>query len=568
MGLLTKYLKPPRLRTRESFFRYIEKWVVLSSLLGLLTGFVVALFDYVTNLKLWAYFSALLSENPYLIIPLSTTAFIVSGYLLTKCSNHLGSGTEEIVKAYNRPEEIIDQRSFPQKMVAAVLTIGLGGSAGQEGPSVYAGGVIGKWVWSRLRRVGLTRDDKRILILAGAAAGIGAVFKAPLTGIIFALEVPFKDDLAHDALVPSLLLAVVSYLTLVGIDGSEPLFRFPGIASLGFVDIGASAVLGLICGAAALVFIAVYRNVSRAVSRLSGRFYYRALVGAAVVSVIGIVSVLMFHHPYPLGLSYDLVQLTQTPGVSSITLLSLFVMKMFATSFTLGSTGVGGIFIPQIVMGASLGGLFGELFSPSRVDLFVAVGMASFLAAGYKTPLAAVAFVAETTFGPSYLIPSLVAAAVAYAVSGEASVSEYQKLRAEIDITQIAHLQAKDVMTEKVLVVPAEISVLDFIEEYLFHYRIRTFPVVDKDGLVGMISVNEINSIPQEKRYETKVVDVCSRDVHSAYPDTPVQQVLDIMHGAAVPRVPIVDRSKPKRIVGIVSESDILAALEKERLST
>jgi len=194
--------------------------------------------------------------------------------------------------------------------------------------------------------------------------------------------------------------------------------------------------------------------------------------------------------------------------------------------------------------------------------------MASFLAAGYKTPLAAVAFVAETTFGPSYLIPSLVAAAVAYAVSGEASVSEFQKLRAEIDITQIAHLQAKDVMDEKVIAVPAEVSVLDFVEEYLFHYRIRTFPVVDKDGLAGMISVNEINSIPQEKRYETKVIDVCSKDVHSAYPDTPVQQVLDIMNDAAVPRVPIVDRSKPKRIIGIVSETDILAALEKERLTT
>ena len=567
MGLLTKYLTPPRLRTREPFLRYVEKWVVLSSVLGLLTGFVVALFDYVTNLKLWTYFSALLSQNPYLIIPLSTIAFIVSGYLLTKSSNHLGSGTEEIIKAYNVPEEIIDVRSFPQKMLAAVVTIGFGGSAGQEGPSVYAGGVIGKWVWSRLQRVGLTRDDKRILILAGAAAGIGAVFKAPLTGIIFALEVPFKDDLAHDALVPSLLSAVVSYLTLIGIVGSQPLFLFPGIASLGFVDIGASAVLGLICGVVALVFIAVYRNVGRAVSRLGGKFYYRALVGAAVVSMIGIVSVLAFHHPYPLGLSYDLVQLAQTPGVSSVTLVSLFVMKMLATSFTLGSTGVGGIFILQIVMVASLGGLFGELLSPSRVDLFVAVGMASFLAAGYKTPLAAVAFVAETTFGPSYLIPSLVAAAVAYAVSGEASVSEYQKLRAEIDISQIAHLQAKDVMTKRVIAVPGEISVLDFIEEYLFQYRIRTFPVVDKDGLVGTISVNEINSVPKEKRYETKVIDVCSKDVHSAYPDTPVQQVLDIMHGAAVPRVPIVDRSKPKRMIGIVSETDILAALEKERLA-
>jgi CIC family chloride channel protein len=563
---MTKYLKPPRLRTRESFFRYIEKWVILSSVLGLVTGIVVALFDYVTNLKLWAYFSALFSENPYLILPFSLIAFLFSGYMLSKSSNHIGSGTEEIVKAYNNPDERLDTRSFPQKMLAAVATIGLGGSVGQEGPSVYAGGVVGAWIWGRLQRAGLTEDDKRILVLAGAAAGIGAIFKAPLTGIIFALEAPFKDDLAHDALIPSLVGAVTSYLTLVGIDGSEPLFRFPGIVSLSLVDIGASAILGLICGLAALVFIGLFKKLSQTIGKVGPAFYYKALIGAGAISVIGVVSVLLYHHPYPLGISYDLIDLAQTPKTPPSTLLGLFIMKMLATSFTLGSTGVGGIFIPQIAMGASLGGLFGEIFSPSKVDLFVAVGMASFLAAGYKSPLAAVAFVAETTFGPAYLIPSLVAAAVSYSVSGEASVSEFQKLRAEIDITQIAHLKARDVMTKQVISVPADISVLDFIEEYLFQYKLKMFPVVDKDGLVGIISLNEIKSLPKEKRYETKVIDVCNRDTKPVYPDSPLQEVLDFMYESTLHRLPVVDRARPRRVVGIVAETDITEALEKTRL--
>jgi CIC family chloride channel protein len=566
MRLIDKYMRTPHLRTRESLIRYIEKWVLLSTVLGLLTGLVVALFDYVTNLELWSNLSRLFSQDPILVIPLAFVALFLSGVLLSKSSIPLGSGTEEVVNVYNNSEVKMDVRSFPQKMLAAVITIGLGGSAGQEGPSVYAGGVVGSWIWRRLRVVGLTDDDRRTLILAGAAAGIGAVFKAPLTGIIFALEVPFKDDLAHDALIPSLVGAVSSYLTLVAIDGPEPLFRFPGVVSLGLIDIAAAAILAVICGFAALAFIAVFKGLTKMMKRHNYPFYIKALIGAIAISAVGIVSVLLYHRPYPLGISYDLITLALTPNTLTSTLLALFIMKLVATSFTLGTTGVGGIFIPQIVMGATVGGLFGEAFFPSRPDLFVAVGMASFLAAGYKTPLASVAFVAETTSGPGYLIPSLIAAAISYSVTGEASVSEYQKLRGEIDITQIAHLAAKDVMTQRVISVPAEISVLDFVEEYLFRYQYKTFPVVDKDGLLGRITVSEVRDVAKDKWFEVKVVDICSKDLHPAYPDSSLQHILDVMYTDGLGRIPIVDRVKPKRIVGIVSKSDIIRALEKERL--
>jgi CIC family chloride channel protein len=562
----TRYVRTPKLRTRESFFRYIEKWGILSTVLGLLTGIVVAFFDYATNLKMWTYFSVEFSQNILIIVPILIAALVFSGFLLSRSSVPIGSGTEEVVSTYNNPDQRMDIRSFPQKMLAAVVTIGLGGSAGQEGPSVYAGGVVGSWIWSKLKRYRLTDEDRRILVLAGAAAGIGAIFKAPLTGIIFALEAPFKDDLAHDALVPSLVAAVTSYMTLIAIAGSQPLFRFPGVISLSVTDIAASTVLGAICGGAALAFIVVYKNIERIVNRLLKKFYYKALVGGIALGIIGIVSVHLYARPYPLGISYDIISLALTPNTLTSTLLVLFVFKLLATSFTLGTTGVGGIFIPQIVMGAALGGFFGEALFPGRLDLFVAVGMASFLAAGYKTPLASVAFVAETTSGPGYLIPSLIAAAVSYSVSGEASVSDYQKLRAEIDITQISHLVAKDVMSTKIIAVPAEASVQDLVDEYLFHYPYKDFPVVDKNGLVGHVSLNEVEILPREKWFEVKVVDVCNKDYHIAYPDSDLLEVLDIMYRRQQGRVPIVDRSRPRRMVGIVSKTDIIRSIEKQRL--
>ncbi len=567
---LQKYLRVPTLRTNEPFFHYLEKWLFVSIIVGFITGLVVAVFDYVTNLTLWSYFPNFFAQHIFAIFPIVLVGLLASGLLLKSSSNQIGSGTEEVILAYNNEDGKIDTSlwSFPKKMLAAVMTIGFGGSAGQEGPSVYAGGVVGSWIWSKLGSRRLTLDDRRILVLAGAAAGIGAVFKAPLTGIIFALEVPFKDDLAHDALIPSLVSAVVSYLTLIAIDGSQPLFKFPGIVSLSLADIAGSEVLGVMCCLGALIFILVYRNNTLFVGRISSKFYVKAFVGAVVVSGIGIISVITLHRPYPLGISYDLVSLALSPTTLLGTLLMLFIMKLLATSFTLGSTGDGGIFIPQIVMGAALGGLFGQIFYPANVGLFVAVGMASFLAAGFKTPLAAVAFVAETTAGPGYLIPSLIAAAVSYSVSGEASVSEHQKLRDEVDISEVKNMTADQVMTRNVIAVPAEISVLDFVEEYLFKFQHKRFPVVDKNGVIGTISMNEVKSTEREKWFQVPVKDARNANYKVAYPDDKLQKILDLMYTSNTGRVTIVDRTDPRRIVGIVSKTDIINTIEKQRFRT
>jgi len=568
--MLRKYFRKRQLRTGEPFFKYLEKWILLSSLLGLMTGGVVAAFDYATNIKLWTYFSNYFASHVYVIFPIVISGLLLSGLLLSRSSTLIGSGTEEVVMAYNE-DKPLDYRSFFNKMCAAVATIGLGGSAGQEGPSVYAGGAIGSWLWTKLRGRALDVEDRKILILAGAAAGIGAVFKAPLTGIVFALEAPFKDDLAHDALIPAMVASVTSYLILIAAAGSEPLFRFPGvvdIAKLTASDIVTTAILAVLCGLASLAFIGTYKTVSRILAKSMPQFYSRAIMGGIVVATIGVLSVWLYKQPFPLGLSYDLIKLALTQNTLATTLLVLFGFKLVATSFTVGSTGDGGIFIPQIVMGAALGAAFAQIVSPGRLDLYVAVGMASFLAAGYKTPLASVTFVAETTASPGYLIPSLIAAAISYSITGEASVSDNQKLRNEIDISQIAHLKAGEVMTRKVVAVPAEVSVLDFVEEYLFVYQHKRFPVVDKNGLVGIMSGAEVKPIPREKWFETRVIDVCNRHYRTADPDDNLQKIMDLMQETGIGRVILVQKSSPNRIIGVISKSDIIRELERERMGT
>jgi len=135
-------------------------------------------------------------------------------------------------------------RSLVPKLIAAIATVGFGGSAALEGPSIYGGGAIGSWLWSKLRRFGLEPRDRRIMLISGAAAGMAAVFRAPLTGLVFALEMPYKDDLAHEALVPSLIASVVAYATLASFLGWRPLFDFAGTTSFSGKDLLWSAVLG------------------------------------------------------------------------------------------------------------------------------------------------------------------------------------------------------------------------------------------------------------------------------------------------------------------------------------
>jgi chloride channel protein, CIC family len=272
----------------------------------LITGVVLLILE-----LQWAYLLPFYYQHHLLIVPLTTLGFLLTGlimqYLTPNANQH---STEEIINSYHEHEGDINFRPFWFKLVAAVTTVGFGGSAALEGPSIYGGGSIGSWLWTKIRGIKLTRADRRVMLISGAAAGMAAVFGAPLTGLIFALEMPYRDDLAHEALLPSLIASVVAYATLVALLGSEPLFGFRGSSHFAEMDLVWSALLGVVCGLAAMVFAITFRRFRAFSIKAPVPHVLKMIAGGLATGLCGLLFVTLYRSLplMPLGPNYEAVR--------------------------------------------------------------------------------------------------------------------------------------------------------------------------------------------------------------------------------------------------------------------
>jgi CIC family chloride channel protein len=308
------------------------------------------------------------------------------------------------------------------RIVAAVATLGSGAAMGLEGPSIYMGATIGSALQRRWRSL-LVGADSNLLLVAGAAAGIAAIFKAPATGAIFAIEVPFQEELARRMLLPALVAAASGYLTLVAINGTTPLFPVHGSPPFSFVDLTGAAVLGIAAGGGARLFAAMIHRAKR-VAALEHRAARVVLCGLTIAGLFAIGRGLT-GESLVLTPGYGVVTWALAPDRSVALLLAVLMLRCLATGAAVAGGGVGGLFVPLVVAGALLGRAFGGAVG-STDSLFLVIGIAAFLGAGYRVPLAAIVFVAETTGRPGFVVPGLIAAVVAELVMSRMSVTEYQ----------------------------------------------------------------------------------------------------------------------------------------------
>ncbi|MDE3200925.1 MAG: chloride channel protein [Acidobacteriota bacterium] len=433
-NLFKRYREIIRKDLSAVYVRDLQKWLLIAPLVGLTTGITITALAVTILQVMWPPILHYYLAHHWAIVPGLVLGSLVAGIImqwLTPDPNE--HSTEEVIRAYHEHEGHIELRPFFSKLLAAIATVGCGGSAALEGPSIYGGGAIGTWIWGRLRtirRFRLDARDRRILLICGAAAGMSAVFRAPLTGIVFALEMPYKDDLAHEALLPSLIASVVSYMTLTSFLGSAPLFDFAAAKSFTQEDLLWSALLGVLIGLMAMVFAVTFRKVRTSCVELDYPHWLKLTVGGLLTGICGV----LFLHLYngnlvPLGPNYEAVDAILAQSHSSTELVTFGFLKLAATICTLGAGGVSAMFVPLFLSGGVFGMAFGQSIVHSATPaLYAAVGMASFISAGYKAPLAAVVFVAEATGGHAFIIPALIASAVAYGVSGDASASGDQRL--------------------------------------------------------------------------------------------------------------------------------------------
>jgi len=547
------------------YSRDIHKWLFLAPLIGVVTGILITGVVLVILHFLWAFMLTFYYAHHLLIVPLTTLGFLLTGLIMQFLTpNPNQHSTEEIIASYHEHQGDINLHPFWFKLTAAATTVGFGGSAALEGPSIYGGGAIGSWLWGKIRGVKLTPADRRIMLISGAAAGMAAVFRAPLTGLIFALEMPYRDDLAHEAVLPSLIASVVSYATLVALLGAEPLFGFIGASRFSEADLFWSALLGVVCGLAAMVFAITFRRFRSFCIKLPVPHTSKMVAGGIITGLCGLLFVKLYPAVplMPLGPNYEAVKEMLANPHSTQCLLVFGVLKGLATLFSLGVGGVSAMFVPLLLMGGSIGKVFGQsVVHVSGIDLYAAVGMASFIAAAYKTPLAGVIFVAETTGGLAFLIPTLIGSAVAYAVSGEASVSADQRLHEVAKLSGPTGIRVRQIMQSQVVGVQGDATVRSFFDNVANSFRHQVYPVFKGKQATGLISLWEISQVPADRWAQTRVEDVACKEITQISDDADLSEAVRLLKRQQRDRLLLVTGGDGTP-VGIITDSDILQALE------
>jgi CIC family chloride channel protein len=561
--LLRKYFPMVSEDLAATYTRDLHKWLFIAPIIGVTTGLAVTAIAVIILKELWPLVLHLFLRRPWTIVPVITAAFAITGlimqFLTPDPDEH---STEEIIRSYHEHQGDIDVRSFFPKLLAAITTVGFGGSAALEGPSIYGGGAIGSWLWKKFRRVGLEPRDRRIMLISGAAAGMAAVFRAPMTGLVFALEMPYKDDLAHEALLPSLIASVVSYVTLAFFLGATPLFNFASATSFTGRDLLWCALLGVLIGLAAMAFTITFRRARVFMVHWSIPHWLKLTMGGFLTGVCGLAFLSLYHGSLvPLGPNYEAVGEILGHHHSSLELVVFGVLKLAATLFTLATGGVSAMFVPLFLTGGSFGAAFAQsIVHSGSVELYAAVGMASFIAAGYKTPLAAVVFVAEATGGHAFIVPALIGAAVAYAISGEASASGDQRLHEGMRVQELRNVSVSQIMQPHIVSVLGSSTIRDFADDVCWHHHHTAFPVLAGDRVLGVIAVSALGATPPEQWSLTRVEEMTDRRAITILANCDVMEALRLLLRERGQHMLLVTSAQGK-LEGILTKTDILSAL-------
>ncbi len=411
------------IRTAElrDLVRRSREVVLLAAVTGALTGLFVRFFEYVVVEVMYEH----VAHGPLWVgaiapgIGLVLTAII----LHTVGGGATSATTDEYLRAFHDPEYPMRARAFVARIAAAITTLGSGAPMGLEGPSIYGGSALGALIQARLPK-SFRGVDHRTLLVAGAAAGVAAIFKAPATGAIFALEVPYHNQMARRMLLPALVASASGYLVFVALSDVRPIFSFSAdrVAAFQFRDLAGAVLIGVCCAIGA-------RGFSRLI-RMAKAYTLRPVqwrVALASVTLVGlfVVSRLLTGESLTIG-SYDVIRWLAFEHAVWL-LLVVFLLRSVATATAVMGGGVGGLFIPLVVGGALVGRAVGEVVNPLDPTLYVLLGIAAFLGSGYRVPLAAVMFVAETTGQPGFIVPALFASVAAELVMGDQSITTFQR---------------------------------------------------------------------------------------------------------------------------------------------
>ncbi|MFW2382662.1 MAG: chloride channel protein [Acidimicrobiales bacterium] len=535
----------------------VSRLLIASVVLGLLVGSVVSVLQWVVlqlllsnvqDLPLWAAALA-----PMLGLGIATLTLRTLGHGITP------STADEYIRAFHQETPYLRGRDLFPRLMSGMATIGLGGAVGLEGPAIYTGSMGGLRL-ARALRSWLGADYAKVLLTAGAAAGISSLFQAPATGVVFALEAPYRDDLAHRALLPSLLASASGYLAFVTIAFAEreTVLPFAFDSGIGAAQLVGAVLLGVGAGFGGRVYAWCVRRAKAIAASYPAA--NAVVIGGAVLALLAVVSDRVVDRPITLGPGGSVVEWLLEGEHAVAVLLFVFVLRAVATFVTVGAGGTGGFFIPLAIQGVLFGevvgsGLESTGLGSANESLWPVLGLAAFLGAGYRTPLAAVMFVAESTGGGA-VVPALVAAAVSQLVAGPSSVSTGQLIERTGLVEGRANSPVANVLKPIPLSVPPDSTVYEFIHNLAIGQQVKTVPVLDGSRYLGLCTVAACSAVDREKWSETLVTEVMDADAPVGAPNWYVRDAMVAMQQGDYDMLAII--ADDDVFVGVVSAEDIV----------
>lgn len=535
----------------------LPRIIVASAVLGAAVALLVASFDY---LVIEVMLEQLVHQPVWLKAIAPAVGLGAAALILRFVGGGAGTGTsDEYIRAFHERSPSLPMRVLPAKLLAGIATIGSGGSLGLEGPAIYAGATLGQQLQDSMSRF-FRRDEAKILLTAGAAAGVAAIFKTPATGVMFALEAPYKDDLARRALLPALLASATSFVVFAALLGTDSVFPTLGTTDrqIDVVDLLGGAVIGLVAGLAARGYATLVRR-AKAIS-IELPVLQRLVSAGVLLGGLVVAGDLIFDDTITLGPGFEAVSWLREGDRSLGLIAGLFAFQLAATIVTIGGGGVGGLFIPLAVQGIIMGSFIGAVLGEERTSLYPTLGLAAFLGAGYRVPIAAVMFVAESTGASPYVVPALVAAAMSQLVAGGSSVSAYQRSERMGHLEGRFQLPIASALSTDVLTVPPDATAAEFVYGHVLGRRERTVTVVDDGQYLGMVDLDHIKEVDRDRWEEVTVAEVMATDLPTGRVSWTLRDAVAAMDTADIDLLPITD--KDGTFIGVVHTDDILKLSE------
>ena len=567
---------------REKNVREKRFILVLSFLVGIFTALAALLLKLLIH-----WIQEFLTENfdtteanyLYLVYPV-VGIFLTGLFVRYVVKDDISHGVTKILYAISRRQSRIKRHNTWSSIIASSITIGFGGSVGAEAPIVLTGSAIGSNLGSLFK---MERRTLMLLVGCGAAGAVAGIFKAPIAGLVFTLEV-LMIDLTMTSLLPLLISSVTAATLSYVVTGQEAMFQFHLDEPFELGRIPYVIMLGVFCGLVSLYF-------TRAMNRLEGVFgrlntpYKKLALGGVMLSV------LIFLFPPLYGEGYDTIELLLNGTTNAdwdtvmnnslfyghgnlllVYLMLIIVFKVFASSATNGGGGCGGIFAPSLYLGCIAGFVFSHFSNEFDVTAylpeknFALMGMAGVMSGVMHAPLTGVFLIAELTGGYDLFLPLMIVSVSAYltiivfephSIYSMRLAKKGELLTHHKDKAVLTLMKVENVVETDFIAVRPEMDLADMVK-VIARSRRNIFPVVDEEGkLLGIVLLDDIRNIMfrQELYHRFTVNRFMTSPPSRLYNTDSMEQVMRTFDDTKAWNLPVVDSEG--HYLGFVSKSKI-----------